>query len=182
MTAPPIVRPARFDETPTVLRIQRLAFGEEDEATLVRKLLVDSSAQPCVSLLALRDGDPVGHVLFTRGTVVGPEESPRIALLAPLAVVPTAQRQGIGGALTRAGIAMLRAQGVELVFVLGHPDYYPRHGFVPAGPLGFEPPYPLPAGHDEAWMVQALWKGIIGQVRGRMVPAKSLRQPEMWRE
>lgn len=181
MPTAPIIRPARFDETPAVLRIHRLAFGEEDEARLVRKLLVDSSAQPVVSLLAFDGRDPVGHVLFTRATLVGADET-RTVLLAPLAVVPTAQKRGIGGALIRAGLAMLRAQGVELVFVLGHPTYYPRHGFVPAGEQGFEAPYPIPERDAGAWMVQALWAGLVGDVRGRVVPAKTLRRPEYWRE
>lgn len=181
MPTPPVIRPARFDELDAVLRIQRLAFGEEDEAVLVRKLLVDRSAQPCVSLLAFDGAEPVGHVLFTRATLVGADDT-RVALLAPLAVVPPAQRRDIGGALTRAGLAVLRAQGVELCFVLGHPSYYPRHGFITAGELGFEAPYPIPAKDAEAWMVQGLCKGIIGQVDGRVVPAEALRRPEYWRE
>ncbi len=181
MPSAPIIRPARADELDALLRIHRLAFGEEEEAILVRRLLVDSTAQPCVSLVALVEGELAGHVLFTRAALVGEDET-RIALLAPLAVAPPAQKQGIGGALTQAGIAVLRAQGVELVFVLGHPSYYPRHGFVPAGELGFEAPYPIPAKDAGAWMVQALWTGLIGKVRGRVVPAKALRRPEYWRE
>jgi len=181
MAIAPVVRPARFDETPAVLRIHRLAFGEEDEAVLVRRLLTDRSAQPCVSLIALQGDEPVGHVLFTRASLVGEDET-RVALLAPLAVVPTAQKQGVGGALTRAGIAVLKAQGVELCFVLGHPGYYPRHGFTPAGVLGFEAPYPIPEKDAGAWMVQGLCKGVIGQVRGKVVPAEKLRRAEYWRE
>jgi putative acetyltransferase len=181
MPAAPILRPARADELDAVLRIHRLAFGAEDEAVLVRRLLVDRSAQPCVSLVALDGTEPVGHVLFTRATLVGEDET-RTALLAPMAVLPTHQGQGLGAALVQAGIAVLRAQGVELVFVLGHPAYYPRHGFVPAGALGLEAPYPIPAEHADAWMVQGLWKGILGQARGRVVPAETLRRPEYWRE
>jgi putative acetyltransferase len=181
MPTAPVIRPARADELDAVLRIHRLAFGEEDEAVLVRRLLADRSAQPVVSLVALHGAELVGHVLFTRATLVGEDET-RIALLAPLAVVPPAQRQGVGGALTRAGVAMLRAQGVELCFVLGHPDYYPRHGFVPAGELGFEAPYPIMEKDAGAWMVQGLWKGVLGQLRGKVVPAERLRRPEYWRE
>ena len=181
MSTAPIIRPARFDETPAVLRIHRLAFGEEDEAVLVRRLLMDRSAQPCISLIALQDDVPVGHVLFSRASLVG-EDDTRVALLAPLAVVPTAQKQGVGGALTRAGLDMLRAQGVELCFVLGHPEYYPRHGFAPAGVLGFEAPYPIPEKDAGAWMVQGLSKRVIGSVKGRVVPAEKLRRAEYWRE
>ena len=66
-----------------------------------------------------------------------------MAILAPLAVVPDAQGQGIGGALIEHGLSLLQRSGVGLVFVLGHPGYYPRHGFEPAGRLGFDAPFPI---------------------------------------
>jgi putative acetyltransferase len=69
-----------------------------------------------------------------------------------------------------------------LVFVLGHPDYYPRHGFEPAGPQGLDAPYPIPAAHEDAWMVLALRPGVIGKLRGRVVCADALDKPEYWRE
>jgi predicted N-acetyltransferase YhbS len=72
--------------------------------------------------------------------------------------------------------------GVELVFVLGHPGYYPRFGFKPAGVLGFEAPYPIPEKHADAWMVRELRAGIIGSVRGKVVCADTLSRPEYWRE
>ena len=72
--------------------------------------------------------------------------------------------------------------GVELVFVLGHPEYYPRHGFTPAGALGFEAPYPIPDEHAEAWMVQELRPGVIGSVCGRVICADMLNKPEHWHE
>ena len=56
--------------------------------------------------------------------------------LAPLAVLPEYQKQGVGSALVRAGLEVCRGIGAQLVFVLGHPDYYPRFGFQPVAPLG----------------------------------------------
>lgn len=179
--AAPLIRPARADELDAVLDIHRQAFGREEEATLVRRLLADASARPVISLLALHGERPLGHVLFTRGCLVGADET-RAALLAPLAVLPLAQRRGVGGALTRTGLAMIRAQGVELCFVLGDPGYYPRHGFVPAGAHGLAAPYPVPPEHADAWMAQELWPGVFGTVHGRFVPAESLRREHYWRE
>jgi putative acetyltransferase len=105
-----------------------------------------------------------------------------ISFLAPLAVIPKFQRQGIGGSLIKKGLQLLSKSGVELVFVLGHPEYYPRHGFTPAGKLGFETPYPIPEKHANAWMVQALRPGIIGSVSGQVVCCDALSTPELWRE
>jgi putative acetyltransferase len=68
------------------------------------------------------------------------------------------------------------------VFVLGHPEYYPRFGFRPAGALGMDAPYPIPERHADAWMVQALRPGLLGQVRGTVRCADTLNDPRHWRE
>ena len=72
--------------------------------------------------------------------------------------------------------------GVDIVFVLGHPTYYPRSGFHPVGSLGFEAPYPIPSEHSDAWMVQALCPGILGTVTGKVLIADALDHPEHWVE
>ena len=184
-----------------VLSVERDAFGGEDEARLARDVLNDASAAPCLSLLAF-DGDrAVGHILFSKAHLTRPQEAPpqgalpqgapaqgdardaaSAAILAPLAVVPDLQKRGIGGALIARGLRMLAEAGVDLVFVLGHPDYYPRHGFVPAGRLGFEAPYPIADENADAWMVQALRPGLIGAVSGRVVCCDTMDKPEVWRE
>lgn len=85
--------------------------------------------------------------------------------------------------VTRQLLAKARKSGVRLVFVLGIPEYYPRHGFqAPAEARGFEPPYPLAEGDEQAWMVQELSPGFIGQVNGRVVAADAFMRPEYWRE
>ncbi len=164
------------------LSVESAAFGHDKEAELVRDLLEDPSAKPLLSLLAF-DGDrAVGHVLFTTARLTNTQDTPSISLLAPLAIVPEYQRQGIGAQLVRQGLQLLTESEIDLVFVLGHPEYYPRHGFKPAGHLGFEAPYPIPDKHADAWMVQALRPGIIGSVRGTVVCADALDKPEHWRE
>ena len=163
-----------------VLCVEREAFGGDEEAELVRDLLNDPSSHPLLSLVA-RDGDrPVGHILFTAARLDGVSRDVSVAILAPLAVVPEEQRSGIGGSLIEEGIARLGESGVELVFVLGHPEYYPRHGFEPAGRLGLAAPYPITP--EDAWMVRALRPGVIGRVRGTIVCAQAMDRPEYWRE
>jgi putative acetyltransferase len=164
----------------TVLAIERAAFGEDEVAELVRDLLGDDTAVPRLSLLAIEGDERVGHILFTAAHVVGASREVSATILAPLAVMPDAQCRGVGGALLRRGLELLAEQGVELVFVLGYPEYYPRFGFVPAEPLGLSAPYPItPA---EAWMVQSLRPGVLGEVRGTIVCAEAMDRPEHWRE
>ena len=174
------IREALDSDLNDVLSVESLAFGRDDEAELVRALLGDPSAQPILSLLAFRDNRAVGHILFTAAHLTNNQN--KIALLAPLAVVPDAQKQGIGGKLIEKGLQLLSQSGVDLVFVLGHPEYYPRYGFKPAGRLGFEAPYAIADEHADAWMVQALRPGIIGSVDGQIICANVLNKPEYWQE
>ena len=177
-----IIHEATSDELNTVLDIERRAFGHDKEAQLVSDLLSDSSADPTLSLLASINDRCVGHILFTSVTITGSKTPITASILAPLAVLPDAQGQGVGGALIKEGVRLLKASGVDLVFVLGHPGYYPRHGFRTAGRLGIDAPYPIPEEHADAWMVQALTEGVIGSVAGRVQCAETLNRPEHWRE
>jgi putative acetyltransferase len=87
-------------------------------------------------LVAELDGRLVGHILFTPVSLIGTPSRIRFMGLAPVAVLPEFQNQGVGSALVRAGLEACLSSGTELVFVLGHPDYYPRFGFQPVAPLG----------------------------------------------
>ena len=176
------IREAAGDDLDNVLHVERLAFGHDEEAELVRELLSDESAEPLLSLLAFEADQAAGHILFTSATLANTQDSVTIMLLAPLAIVPEMQKQGIGGKLIQEGLLRLTKSGVDLVFVLGHPEYYPRYGFSPAGDLGFEATYPIPDECAGAWMVQALRPDIIGSVRGKVVCADALQKPEYWRE
>lgn len=102
-------------------------FGHQGEAELVRMIEADGDA--LVSLVAERCGDIVGHVLFSRMDVVADGGAVAAAGLAPVSVAPDCQGQGVGTALIRAGLDVLREQGVAMCFVLGHEDYYPRFGY-----------------------------------------------------
>jgi putative acetyltransferase len=174
-----IVESSIADSTDALL-VERMAFGRDDEADLVSRLLDDASAHPLLSLLARDDERPVGHILFTAAHLEGPSRAVAAAILAPLAVVPEAQGRGFGGRLIERGLELLSSSGVDLVFVLGHLGYYPRHGFEPAGRHGLAAPYPISP--EDAWMVRALRPGVIGSVRGTVVCAEALDRPEYWRE
>ncbi len=91
------------------------------------------------------------------------------------------QKQGIGGKLIKAGLEHLKEMGVELVFVLGHPAYYPKYGFIPAHTYKLQAPYQIPEKHADAWMVQSLGQKL-GSVSGHILCADALNKPEHWRE
>jgi putative acetyltransferase len=104
------------------------AFGKTYEPDLVQAIRSDPAAWlPDLSLVAIDgEGRVVGHILFSRVHI----DSVPVLSLGPLAVLPTHQNQGVGGALIRAGLAAARAADEHLVILLGHADYYPRFGFL----------------------------------------------------
>ena len=176
------IREATDAELDAVLAVEKEAFGSNEEANLVKDLVDDPSAKPLCSLLAFSDDRAVGHILFTAAHLDGPCSDTSASLLAPLAVIPEFQKLGIGGLLIQRGLEHLVNTGTDLVFVLGHPEYYPRYGFVPAGIRGFNAPYPILEKNADAWMVQELRPGVIERASGTVRCAKMLDKPEYWRE
>jgi len=161
------------------------AFGSSEGPEIVQlmgDLLMDVTAQPVLSLVAIFNGRVVGHVLFSRVGLKPTGQDVSAALLAPLAVHPDFQSRGIGSQLVAEGLRQLSDSGVELVFVLGHPGYYRRFGFSAAGIQGFEAPYPIPEKNAEAWMVLELRPGHIGKTRGQVICADAFSDPKYWCE
>jgi len=175
-----LFRQATSEDHSVLLQVHRLAFGQSEEADLVESLLADPTAQPVLSLVAEEEGTVVGHVLFTRLSLLGPETPPAASILAPLAVVPAAQRSGVGRGLIESGSELLASRGVRLLFVLGDPRYYTKHGFTPASPHGLQAPYVIEP--DAAWMVRPLGNHTLGSTHGQVRCADALAPEKYWRE
>ena len=141
------IREERPGDQEAIRLVNEAAFGQASEADIVDKLRV--AREDFLSFVAIDQGTIVGHVLFTPVSI---EKSGVKGMgLAPLAVLPERQRQGVGSLLTRHGLEQLRSAGCPFVVVLGHPDYYPRFGFEPASRFGLSCQWPgVP---DEAFMV-----------------------------
>lgn len=123
--------------------VHRQAFGQAAEADLVDQLRADGDA--LASLVVERNGGIVGHILFSRLPIVAPDRALAAAALAPVAVLPPFQREGLGTMLIRAGLHECRELGIDAVVVLGHPVYYPRFGFSAALAQCLAAPYAGPA-------------------------------------
>jgi len=178
------IRESAEQDLTGLLVVEETAFGDTEGPViveLVKGLLQDPTAIPLLSLVALSDQRIVGHILFSKAEVTGFAEE-QSSILAPLAVEPDFQNRGIGSSLVTEGLKLLAEAGVKMVFVLGHPEYYPRFGFKPAGQYGLDAPYPIPEAVKEAWMVQELSPGYIGRVKGPVKCAETLDHPEHWRE
>lgn len=164
----PHIRTETTADHPAIFHVNHLAFGRADEARLVDALRTDRDAFiPALSLVGEEDGAIVGHILFTRIHITkdGGRAVESLAL-APMAVLPQAQRKGIGGALVRAGLEAARSMGHGAVIVLGHVEYYPAFGFVPASRWGIRAPFEVP---DAAFMALELRPGALADAAGVVV-------------
>ena len=179
------IRQSTESDRKEILNIHEQAFGQVKGpviAKLVDDLLNDETAIPILSLVAVANDTLVGHILFTKAVITKTENPISAQILAPLAILPDEQKKGIGEKLINEGLRLLKGSGTELVFVLGHPTYYPRCGFIPAGAQGFEAPYPIPEEHAAAWMVQALNGDVLKNNAGKIQCSKVLNEPQHWRE
>lgn len=138
------------------------AFSGSTEADIVDRLR--NRCPDLLSLVAVDNRCIVGHILFSpvtiktkRGTIVG-------VGLAPMAVLPEHQHLGIGSKLVRYGLRLLKRRNCPFVIVLGHPEYYPRFGFVPASQYGLECQWEnVP---DEAFMVKVIDREFMTGISG----------------
>lgn len=121
-------------------------FKSDAEAKLVSALRENNKA--VIELVALHEGEVVGHVMFSPVTTFPPANALGIGL-APLAVKPAFQRQGIGRKLVQEGLLLCKEMNFDYVVLLGDPKYYQRFGFIKASDLGIKNEY----GVDEPFML-----------------------------
>jgi putative acetyltransferase len=147
-----IVRNERPEDIAAIHDIHKQAFNSLAEADLVDMLRANGKAS--ISLVAVDDDDRIlGHILFSPVTIEPAQRAISALGLAPMAVLPEFQRQGIGSLLVSRGLEECRKAGHDCVVVLGHPRYYPRFGFAPASRYGIKSEFDVP---DEAFMVLEL--------------------------
>lgn len=182
MTSAVTTRPATEMDRAAVQSLLSSAFAGLDEVQLVEALYSDPAYIPDLDMVATMQDNVVGHILFTRAHIQESlpgsisRRTPAV-LLAPLAVDPEYQEAGVGSILVREGCERARMIGEKIVLVLGHPEYYPRFGFVQAMPYGIKPPHDVPG---EAWMAKELQSAALDGVIGTAALASVFDDPKYW--
>jgi putative acetyltransferase len=155
-----VVRAETDRDIESIRRIHRRAFETSAEADAVD--LLRSRGKLLLSLIAEWEGQAVGHIAFSRAILSANPGLPGTGL-APVAVDPAFQRKGVGSLLVRAGLEKCRALGYEFSIVLGHPNFYPRFGYVPASRFGLHCIWKVP---DEAFLAIEFRPGALAGVSG----------------
>lgn len=165
---PVLIRSETSADNMAVRQVNRLAFGNDAEGRLIDELRAAGHVR--LSLVGEDDGQIVGHILFSDLAIHTASGVVDSLALAPLAVVPWRQRQGIGSALVRQGLQLCQEQGHRIVVVLGHPAYYPRFGFSPQLAEPLVSPYAGPS-----LMALELVPGALAGVSGELKYAPPFR-------
>lgn len=157
------IREERPDDVAAIRDLNRRAFGQDLEGKIVDALRSNGAA--LLSLVATRNGQVVGHVMYSPASV-GDEVTG--AALGPMAVLPEYQRQGIGSQLVEKGNRRIEEARYSFIILVGHADFYPRFGFVPASTRGIRCQWEVP---DDAFMLlvldEARMQGVSGLARYR---------------
>lgn len=163
-----ILRQEQSRDFEEVFTVHSQAFGSENEARLVNNLRNNLKVfLPELSIVALLNDKIVGHILFTRIVIDknGHDAAESLAL-APVAVAPAYQKMGIGSKLINKGLEVAAQTGFRSVIVLGHENYYPKFGFLPAEKWDIKAPFDVPS---NVFMAIELVKDGLKNISGTVV-------------
>jgi putative acetyltransferase len=162
-----VIRRETPEDHQQIHSVNEAAFEDSAEAKIVDALR--ESCPEALSLVAEDQGQVVGHIFFSPVTIEWSGAVIKGMGLAPMAVRPDRQKQGIGSRLVKAGLEILENQGYAYIIVVGHPGYYPKFGFEPASNYNLTCQWEgVP---DEAFMIvvndPSVLDGVTGVARYR---------------
>jgi|GEM_PF-652689 len=160
-----IIDTQQQDDLPAILTLNECAFNGKDEARLVETLSWQTGFDAKLSRVAKIANQVVGHILFSE-LYSDSNMRLRIVALAPMAVLPEYQGQGVGGALIDEGFALLENLNYAGVIVLGDTAYYNRHGFTHELVAHIQSPY-----QSEHYMGYEFLEGAFSNIHEVRYPA-----------
>ena len=153
------IRSEEKNDYAAITQVNNFAFGQENEAKLIEKIRNSPSQKtindryiPELSLVAELDNKIVGYIMFSYIDLVD-QKTTKVLALAPIAVLPQYQNQGIGSLLVDTGLEIAKKTAAPMIIVLGEPKFYHRFGFKKAIDYGIQSPFDVP---EEYFMVKFL--------------------------
>lgn len=157
------IRPESPEDIESIQNVTTRAFQGEEEVNLIAAIRASDYFIHELSLVAVEDNRIVGHILFSPIKIESSEQSVEALALAPMAVLPDFQNNGIGTKLVKHGLEACKKLRYKIVIVIGHPNYYPRFGFKLARECGIEAPFEVPG---DAFLACELFSAALKNVRG----------------
>ncbi len=163
------IRQEQKDDSSAIFRLIESSFANVQESDhreqfLVQRLHKSETFIPQLSLVAETDSkEIIGYILLTRVEIKSSNSITTSLSVAPLAVHPNFQKQGIGGMLLKEAHKRAAALGYKTAILLGHKDYYPRFGYRKAIDFGIELPFDAP---NESCMIIELIPGAASKLHG----------------
>ena len=154
------IRNEMAEDIPFIYSLNESAFDSDDEAKLVNALR--TNVKRVISLVAETNDEVIGHIMFSPVTLIENTDL-KFYGLAPMAVGSKFQNQGVGTLLVEAGLRECKSRSVSAVFVLGHPNYYPRFGFKSSSVFGIKSEYEVP---EDVFMGIELVPGSLNNLNG----------------
>jgi putative acetyltransferase len=159
-----IIRSEIKNDAKQITNVNDFAFDQRNEGKMISALRENKKFIHALSLIAEIDSKIVGHILFFPVNIIAGKNTFEVLSLAPMAVLPEYQRQGIGKKLVIEGLNKSKKRGYKAVIVLGHPDYYPKFRFERASKWNIK--LPIEDVPDEASMAIELEEGFLKDKAG----------------
>ncbi len=162
---PIIIRSETEADQAAITDIIQNAFGEAEQLELLFSVRANIDFDPLLSVVADRGGDILGHAMYFEVTIEDQGTVHKAVHIAPIAVRPDMQRQGVGERLIRHGMQHCQSMGFELVTVMGPALYFRRFEFIEAAPYGFTSDIPIP---PQDFLVRALSHDALSRIKGKI--------------
>jgi putative acetyltransferase len=152
--------PADIDE---IYELNKLVFGQDNEARLVDHIRQGPNFIPQLSMVAYSDDKLIGYILFSKIAITNGDFKHESLGVTSMVVHAEFRKRGVGAKLLTIGLQTATELGYADVFVLGHEFYFPKFGFVPAARWNIRPPFDVPA---EVFMALELIPNALKNVSG----------------
>ena len=173
------IREANIKDSDGIIKLHHEAFKNSEAESisyLAVNLLHEKSATKTISLVAINNDVIISHTAFSPVFLDSTNEHFGY-ILAPLAVLPTHQKNRVGSTIVKHGLDTISSLGAFIVFVYGDPQYYSRFGFTTDFAQNFTPPYILQ--YPEGWQAMKLNSTVFPE-GGKFQCVNSLNEPKLW--
>ena len=175
-----VIRDIQTTDLKAIYELINSAFSSNESNEInvfVSKLLAESISPNIKALVAERNDEVLGFISCSP-IYLDSYESLTGYILAPLAVSPSHQKQGIGLALVNSAINVLKENNVDVLLVYGDPDYYNRFGFIRSDAECFVPPYRL--AYPTGWLGMMLSESCLPDHSVKFNCVEALKNPDLW--